>query len=186
MSSPAIFFDRDGVITEKVNNEAPQKVPDLKLIPGITAFIKALQKKGYKIIVTSNQPDVALRNISEQTKENLKKRFEDLLKENRLTVDGIYYCFHHEKGVVKKYTKDCNCRKPKPGLLQKAIKDLRLDVDQSYMIGDRASDIAPAAKVGVTSILLDPKNSQANYLTLHNVKPDYTIRHIEDALEIIL
>lgn len=183
---PAVFLDRDGVITEKIKSDAPQKVSDLKIIPEIIPVINKLQERGYKIIVTSNQPDVALGNISEEIKEKLKKHFEELLKKNKLAVDGIYYCFHHTKGVIKKYTKDCSCHKPKPGMLLKAAKDLSLDLTKSYIIGDRASDIVAGSKVGVTTILFDPEDNQEKYLTLHNIKPDFTIKSVADALKIIL
>lgn len=180
----AVFFDRDGIIVKNVDGEAPTKVADLELIPEVIPVIQIFQKKGFKIIIISNQPDVALGIIDETTKNSLVKKFKKLLKEKGILVDGIYYCFHHPKGVVKKYTLDCSCHKPKPGMLLKAEKSLNLDMSKSFIIGDRASDIVAGKKAGVKTILLDPENAQKDYLVLHKVKPDYTIKRIREALEI--
>lgn len=181
----AVFFDRDGIIVKPVNGEAPTKVSDLELISETIPVIFRLQKMGYKIIVVSNQPDVALGVIDEKTKRGLVKKFEKLLKEARVKVDTIYYCFHHTKGVIKKYTRNCSCHKPKPGMLLKAKRAFDLDMGISFIVGDRASDIVAGKKAGVRTILLDPKNAQKDYLTLHNIKPDYTINSIKETLKII-
>ena len=189
MKSPlnsAVFLDRDGVIVKPVDGEAPTRISDLELIPEVIPVIFKLQKRGYKIIVVSNQPDVALGIIEEETKQGLVKKFEQLLQENNVKLDAIYYCFHHERGIVKKYSVNCSCHKPKPGMLLKAQKTFNLDMNKSFIIGDRASDIVAGGKAGVKTILLDPENAQDNYLSLHNIEPDYTISNIAEALKIII
>ena len=178
-------MDRDGIIVKNINGIAPMKPSEMELISESIPLIKKFQKSGYKIFIVSNQPDAALGIINETTKKALVKKFKDLLKNNDLTLDGIYYCFHHPKGVVKKYTKDCDCKKPKPGLLLKAIHNHRINPKGSFIIGDRASDIKAGGLAGVKTILLDPENSENFYLQEYGVKPDFVIKTLSEALNII-
>lgn len=182
----AVFLDRDGVIVKKVDGEAPIQVKDLELFLKSVPVIKKLNERGYKIFVVSNQPDVALGRIDEKTKKALVKKFEALLKNNDIKVDGIYYCFHHPKGVIKKYSKVCNCRKPKPGMLLKAIRDYKIDPAKSYIIGDRATDVKAGSLATIKTILIDPRNSEVNYLLQYNVRADFRIKKLSDALDIII
>lgn len=181
----AVFFDRDGVVVKNVEGIAPTKVQDLELILGSVPVIKRLQKNGYKIFIVSNQPDIALGKIDEKTRKALVKKFEKLLKEYKLSANGIYYCFHHPRGIIKKYSKDCDCRKPKPGMLLKAIHDDKIEPAKSFIIGDRATDIKAGSLAGVKTILLDPKDSQQNYLLEYNVKPDFVIKRLPEAIKIL-
>ena len=181
----AIFLDRDGVIVKNVGGEAPLRVSDLELIPETILVILELKKRGYKIIIVSNQPNYAQGMISEGTKTRLVKKFEKLLKENSLDVDAIYYCFHHPQGVVKKYSKYCDCKKPKPGMILKAIKKYKIDPTKSYIAGDRATDIKAGNSAGVKTILLDPENAEVNYLLEYQVNPDFVVKKITDILNII-
>lgn len=181
----AVFFDRDGVIIKKIAGEAPTKISDLELIPEAIPVISELKNKGYKIIVVSNQPNVAQGIITEEVNNGLVKKFEKLLKENNINVDGVYYCFHHERGVVKKYIRICNCKKPKPGMLLKAMRDHKIDPKESYMVGDRALDIKAGSLAGVKTILIDPENSEKFYLLEYKAKPDFVIKKLTNVLNII-
>lgn len=181
----AFFLDRDGVVVKNIGSVAPTNVKDLELIPEAITLIKELQKRGYKIIVISNQPDVALGIIDELTKNALVERFGQLIEENDVSLDGIYYCFHHPQSAIKKYAKDCDCKKPKPGLLLKAYLDHKIDPAKSFIIGDRASDIKAGSLAGVRTILLDPEYSEKNYLEEYQVKPDFTVNKLLEVTEII-
>lgn len=181
----AVFLDRDGVIVKNINGEAPTKVSALELTTGTVSLILGLQKKRYKIVVVSNQPDVALGKINEEIKKGLVKKFSRLLKQSNVSVNGIYYCFHHPSSVIKKYSKDCNCRKPKPGMFLKAIHDHKILVGGSYIVGDRASDIKAGSLIGLKTILIDPENSEVNYLSEYKVSPDFIIKKLSDILDII-
>lgn len=181
----AVFFDRDGVAVKNIGSVAPTNVKDLELIPEAITIIKELQKRGYKIIVISNQPDAALGIIDEITKNALVKRFGQLIEENDVSLDGIYYCFHHPRGIVKKYTKECNCKKPKPGLILKAINDHKIDPAKSFIIGDRASDIKAGSLAGIKTVLFDAENSEQDYLLEYNVRPDFTVNKLLEVTEII-
>lgn len=180
----AVFFDRDGVIVKNVDGEAPKKVDDLKLNLESIPVMKRLKEKGYNVFVVSNQPDVALGKINENIKKILIKKFAELLRKKNIST-SIYYCFHHPRGVIKKYTKDCNCRKPKPGMLLKAIHDHKVDTSKSFIIGDRATDIKAGNLAGVKTILIDPGNSEQNYLMQYQIKPDFTIKKLSEVIRII-
>ena len=180
----AIFFDRDGVIVENIDGEAPPKKEDLKLNLESVPVMKGLLQKGYSIFVISNQPDVALGKINENVKKALLKKFRELLGENNISAN-IYYCFHHPRGIIKKYAKDCDCRKPKPGMLLKAIHDYKIDPSKSFIIGDRATDVKAGSLAGFKTILLDPENSEENYLLEYKVKPDFIIKRMSDVIRVI-
>lgn len=180
----AVFLDRDGVIVENINGEAPTKASDLKLINISIQVIKRLQKKGFKVIVISNQPDVALGLISEKTKTELVRKFKELLLKENIKID-IYYCFHHARGINIKYTKNCSCHKPKPGMLLKVINKYDIDPKLSYMVGDRASDIKAGSLAGVRTVLLDPNGQEKRYLEEYKVEPDFIIKKINEVLNII-
>ena len=180
----AVFFDRDGILVKNINGEAPKRVYDLALITETIPVILDLQKKSYKTIIISNQPDMALGNINERVRKGLVKKFEKLLKGANIPMD-IYYCFHHPDGIVEKYRKICNCRKPKPGMILKAIKKYNIDAKRSYLVGDRATDIKAGNLAGIKTILIDPENLERNYLLQYKVKPDFIIKKIDKILNII-
>ncbi len=180
----AVFLDRDGVIVKNINGEASRKASDLKLIKSSIPVIKKLQKKGFVVIVVSNQPDISLGLIDEKTKEEIAKKFRELLSKEKINLD-IYYCFHHANGVFKKYAKNCSCHKPKPGMLLRAINKYNIDPKLSYIVGDRASDIKAGSLVGVKTILVDPKHQEKKYLQQYNVEPKFIIKKIDEVLNII-
>lgn len=180
----AVFFDRDGIIVKNINGVAPKKSNDLELILEAISVIKKLQRRKYKVVIISNQPDIALGKINENTKEEIQKGFEILLKKKGISAN-IYYCFHHPQGIVKKYSQDCNCRKPKIGMFVQAIDDHKIDPLKSYIVGDRATDVKAGILVGIKTILFDPINFEQDYLLRYQVKPDFMIKKLSDIMGII-
>ncbi len=178
MIKKAIFYDRDGIITKLVKNEAPQKVTGLQIIPEIIPVIRQAKKCGYLNIVVSNQPDFALGKITQDTQLKLEERFEKLIKEQSLPIDAVYYCHHSNN-------QNCSCKKPKPGLLLKAAKKLNVDLPSSFTLGDRASDIKASRVAGTKTILYDPQNTQLSYLIDLKVIPDYTVKNLSQVIPII-
>lgn len=157
---PAIFLDRDGVINVEV--DLLHKVEQMKLIDGVADAIKRINKSGYLAIIVTNQPVIA-RNLC--TFEDLKRihnRMETLLGERGAYIDGIYFCPHHpDKGYPEErveYKIDCDCRKPKPGMLLKAAKDFNIDLSGSYMIGDSMRDIEAGKNANVKDCILVETN----------------------------
>lgn len=181
----AVFYDRDGVIVNPVANDAPRKVSEMSIIDEIIPAVKTAKTFGFLNIVVSNQPDIALGKISESTRKSLEKRFLDLLNEKLITIDEIYYCYHHEKSITPNYPKTCNCRKPKPGMILKAANKFNIDLVNSYMIGDRATDIIAGSLSGTQTILFDWMGNQKNILSKHNIRPSFTILNLQEVKHII-
>lgn len=184
MYKKAVFFDRDGIIVEPINGEAPTKVGDLKLITQIISVIKKVKQLGFLVIVVSNQPDIAFGKITQKTLFKLEEKFLKLLSQKKLSVDAVYYCHHHPQGTVKKYTILCKCRKPQPGMIFKASKKYQIDLTSSLMVGDRATDIEAGKLAGVKTILFDPLKSQTNFLK-KNLAPDFSIKNLKEIVPII-
>ena len=143
----AVFLDRDGVINELVYHQeqgvidSPFTVEQFRLLPGVGEAIKKLCETGYKVILVSNQPGIAKGILSEETFEEIRKKMQEELAKEGAYLDGEYYCLHHPEAKVEKLKANCECRKPKPGLLLQAAQDMDIDVSQSWMIGDNLADV---------------------------------------------
>ena len=152
----AIFLDRDGTINKYVgflNN-----INDFELIDGVADAIKAINESGYLAIVITNQPVVARGEISFDELNEIHNKMETLLGENGAYLDGIYYCPHHPHsgfiGEVPELKVDCECRKPKPGMLIKAAKDFNIDLSNSWMVGDSENDIKAGKNANCKTALI--------------------------------
>lgn len=159
----AIFLDRDGTIN--VYKGFLTKADDLELLSGAAETIKLINSSGYLAIVVSNQPVIARGDCTFEELQTIHNRMETLLGKEGAFLDGIYYCPHHRdkgfEGERSEYKYDCNCRKPKPGLLLQAAKDWNIDLPQSYMIGDRESDVEAGNAAGCKlSILIRTNDSE--------------------------
>ena len=152
----AIFLDRDGTINKYVG--FLRKIDDFELLPGVTEAIKKINTSGYLAIVASNQPVIARGEVTYEELDEIHNKMETLLGKEGAYVDGIYFCPHHPdkgfEGEIPELKFDCDCRKPKPGMLLKAAKDFNIDLSKSWMIGDRESDVKAGAAAGCKTILL--------------------------------
>lgn len=148
---PAVFLDRDGVLIE--DPLKMHKLKRIKLINGVAKAIKKINDKGLLAIVISNQAAVAKGFITMQDVENIHKNLSVQISSDQAIIDEFYFCPHHPKkgfaGEVKKYKIVCNCRKPKIGLVKKAVKQFNIDLKSSYLIGDKTVDVKTAENVGV-------------------------------------
>jgi D-glycero-D-manno-heptose 1,7-bisphosphate phosphatase len=149
---PAVFLDRDGTINQEVGYI--RDLNNLSLIPGAAEAIRNLNQLGIPVVVVTNQSGVARGYYPESWMEQLHGRLKALLAAEGAQVDGVYYCPHLPDGEVPEYSIDCDCRKPEPGMLEQAAKDLNLDLSHSFMIGDKATDIDVGLRVGCKTILL--------------------------------
>ncbi len=147
---PAIFLDRDGTINEEVN--LLNKPEQLKLIEGAAEAIRLINKSDYLAIIVTNQPVIARNLCSIEELEYIHASLETILGKERAYVNAIYYCPHHpDKGYPEErpeYKIDCECRKPKPGMLLQAAKDWNIDLSKSYMIGDSDRDLKVGQNAG--------------------------------------
>ena len=151
----AIFLDRDGTINKYVG--FLRKEEEFELLPGVADAIKIINKSGYLAVVVTNQPVIARGEVTFEGLETIHNKMETLLGKKGAYLDGIYFCPHHPhsgyEGEVKELKIDCDCRKPKPGMLLKAAEDLNIDLSQSYMVGDSENDMLAGKAVGCKSVL---------------------------------
>lgn len=148
MSFPAIFLDRDGVLTKEYGHRI--RLDEVKLFPFVKESVKRIHQKNYLAIVVTNQSSVARGLFSE---EDLVQLHEKIKKETG--VDAIYYCPHHKDGSIPKYTFSCDCRKPQIGMIEKACKDFDINLGKSWVVGDRATDILLGKNVGIHTCLVE-------------------------------
>ena len=148
----ACFFDRDGVIIEEADYISDPSL--VRLCPFAADAIRAMHDAGRLVIVVSNQSGIARGYFTEADLRAVEARMNELLAEAGVKIDAAYYCFHHKKGIVPEYAVDCDCRKPKPGLLLRAAKDLDIDLAASFMIGDKESDLEAGLNAGCCGVAL--------------------------------
>lgn len=148
----AIFMDRDGTISEEVGYI--NHVSRFQLLPKTIEAIRLINQSDFKAIVITNQAGVARGYFPEELVHKVHTKMNLLLNQGGAYLDKIYYCPHHPQVGPDKYRLDCNCRKPKPGMLQKAAEEFEIDFSQSYVIGDKYTEIVVGHEVGAKSILV--------------------------------
>lgn len=173
---PAVFLDRDGVLCEEKSYVC--KLEEMTVFPYTKDCIKKIKEKGYYAIVITNQSGVARGFFSE---EILVKMNSYLVE--ALDVDAVYYCPHHPQGKIETYRQECECRKPKTGMIEKACQDFQIDMKKSYMVGDRASDILLGQNAGLTTILLE--SGYGTKRLEQEVAPDYVLKDLRDVVNIL-
>ncbi len=173
---PAVFLDRDGVLTREKSYVS--SVRELEIFPYTADCIRQIHNKGYYAIVITNQSGVARGFFTE---EDLAKMNDYLLTETG--VDAIYYCPHHPNGRVKKYRRECRCRKPETGMIEAAKRDFVIDMSMSWMVGDRAGDILTGKRAGVRTVLLESGYGSAGLEEA--VEPDHILNDLRDVVEIL-
>ena len=158
----AIFLDRDGTINKMVGFIT--KPEQFELLPGVAKAIKAINKSGYLAIVITNQPVIARGDCTFEQLQTIHNKMETELGKEGAFVDAIYVCPHHTdkgfSGERPEYKCDCDCRKPKPGLLLQAAKDFNIDLSQSYMIGDSDGDVRAGENAGVKEAIRVEQNQE--------------------------
>ncbi len=182
---PAIFLDRDGVINEYKG--LIYKKEDIVLKDKSAEAIKKLNENDYFSIVTTNQPVVARGLCSIKELEEINGYMEYLLGKDHAYVDKVYYCPHHPdkgyEGENKKYKIDCNCRKPKIGMIEKALKEFPIDMDNSWVIGDSFRDIQMAHNANLLSVLI---LTGEKWKDAKKIDPLFTSVNLPDAVSMIL
>ncbi len=188
-----MFLDRDGVINDLVYYQemgiidSPFTVEQFKLLPGVAEAINKLREEGFRVVIVSNQPGIAKRHLSQEVFEKIKTRMKEELVNEGAFLDGEYYCLHHPEATVINFKVDCDCRKPKSGLLLQGAKDLDIDLSQSWMIGDGLTDVMAGKNVGCKTILLGRMKCQlCPRMDEENAKPDIIAANLLEAARTIL
>ena len=148
----AIFLDRDGTIN--VEKDYLHRKEDFEFIEGVPQALKLFREKGYLLILTTNQSGIARGYYSLEDMESLHEYMQEELRKYNAQFDDIFFCPHHPDAVVEEYHVDCDCRKPKTGMFERAIEKYNINIRDSYAIGDRERDLIPAEQLGIKCILL--------------------------------
>jgi D-glycero-D-manno-heptose 1,7-bisphosphate phosphatase len=188
----AVFLDRDGVINRVVYHsdigilDTPFTPSQFKLLPQAAEGISMINRMGLLAVLVSNQPGIAKKHFDKKTFQEIEKEMVQKLKRKDAYLVKSYYCFHHPQAEVKKLRKICDCRKPQPGLLFKAAKQLNLNLKSSYLVGDSITDIQAGKKAGcVTFLVGNHKCDLCRFLEQKRVKPDFIIPSLYEAVKII-
>jgi len=172
----AVFIDRDGVINQ-CSGEYITKPEDFIFLPNAVTALKKLYKSDYKVIIITNQSGVGKGIYTENDLEEVHKKMHILLKEKDIELDGLYYCTHHPN-------ENCECRKPRLGMVKKAIKDYNIDVEQSFFIGDKTSDIKAGKDSGCKTFLV--MTGYAGKDKAYDAEPDFIVSDLLEAVNQIL
>jgi D-glycero-D-manno-heptose 1,7-bisphosphate phosphatase len=151
-SRGAVFVDRDGTLIEEVGYL--DRVERVELYPWTIDALRALNRAGFRIVLVSNQSGVARGFFPEAVVEAVHRHMADLLAAGGARIDAYYYCPHHPDGKVARYAVACECRKPSPALVQRAVDEFGIDPARSFVVGDRWLDVALARRVGARAVLV--------------------------------
>ncbi len=149
---PAVFLDRDGTIN--VDHGYVHEIDQFQFIDGVIEAMKELKRQGFALVLVTNQSGIARGKFSEDQFMTLTEWMDWSLADRGVDLDGIYYCPHHPEHGKGDYRQECDCRKPKPGMLISAQQFLNIDMAASYIVGDRAEDLQAAAAAGVGTKVL--------------------------------
>lgn len=180
----AVFLDRDGTINEQVgyvNHESR-----FYLLDGVTKAINQLNKLNIPVIVVTNQAGAARGYFPVELVDVVHKKMNKLLKKEDAYIDALYYCPHLKGGKIKAFDIDCNCRKPKTGMLLQAAKEHNIDLTKSYMVGDRMGDVKFAQSEGTKGILVLTGYGRGEHNFIKGTVPDYVAENLIEAVEWIL
>jgi len=169
----AVFLDKDGTLVENVPyNVDPAKV---RLAPGAAQCVSTLRAHGFRVIVVSNQPGVAMRLFAESALQDVRQEIERQLG---LPLDGFYYCAHRPQG-------GCRCRKPHPGMLLRAAREHGVRLSESWMVGDILDDVEAGRRAGCRTVLVDD-GSETEWKRGAVREPDFVVRDLAGATARIL
>jgi len=182
----AIFLDRDGVINKEVSYLC--RPEQLELLDGSALAVKKINDSDYLAIVVTNQSAVARGLCSEEDIAEVNKKLDMLLGENHAFLDNIYYCPHHPdkgfEGENKQYKIDCECRKPKTGMIGQAQRDFNIDLKKSFIIGDTTSDVMTGINAGIKTVLV--RTGYAGKDRKYDCRPDFIFENLEEAVDFII
>jgi len=191
---PAVFLDRDGVINEIVYNEdtelldSAMKVSEFKLFEGVIPAIKSFKDKGYYVFVVTNQPAAAKGKTSLLNLYDINTHFVELAAEGGCEIDDVFMCHHYPKKL--EHSKDdyliklCDCRKPKPGLINKAFDKYNIDKERSFMVGDSFTDVVAGRAAGLKTVFLGDYKCDVCARLEYN-KPDYIVKNLSELGELL-
>jgi D-glycero-D-manno-heptose 1,7-bisphosphate phosphatase len=175
-----VYYPEHGLV------DSPFTPSQFVLTEGIGELLRGVKESGYELILVSNQPGIAKGNFTLATFERTRMRMNALLGHEDVELDAEYYCFHHPRAKFAKYRMECDCRKPKPGMLLKAASEHDLSLTDSIMIGDGLSDIIAGKSARCKTVLITNLNSFMTRLMIEKrVEPDYIAQDITEVIDIV-
>jgi D-glycero-D-manno-heptose 1,7-bisphosphate phosphatase len=181
---PAVFMDRDGCLIEEMGYiNHPSRV---RLLPRTPAAVARLNRAGIAAVIATNQAGIAREYFSMETLEAVNAEVERQLGAEGARLDALYVCTHHPTAGRPPFRLECECRKPKPGLLLRAAADMGLDLSRSVMIGDKPSDVAAGQAAGVSTVLVLTGYGRGEWEYRRHewtLKPDHVAEDLFDAVE---
>ena len=187
MKRPAVFLDRDGTINEQMGYI--NHVSRFVILPGVAEAIRLLNENNYLVIVISNQSGVARGYFPLELVEKVHNKMLSSLEKRGAIIDGVFFCPHYKKGELPEYSFDCDCRKPKTGLIDQARAKFDIDIEHSYVVGDYHKDIELAHNADLKGILLKTGYGlgEIEYiLPKGHVRPEYIAEDLKEAVQFIL
>ena len=178
-----VFIDKDGTLVENVPYNVDPAL--IRLSRGAERAIARLAKAGFRLVVVSNQPGVALGRFPESALLRVKERLGELLAPLGAELAGFYYCPHHPEGSIAEYAIHCDCRKPAPGLIERAARELNASAKDAWLVGDILDDVEAGSRAGCTTVLLDNGN-ETEWILAPERRPDYIVRDLDEAADFIV
>lgn len=177
-----VFLDKDGTLIQDVPyNVDPDKII---LCEGAVEGVQNLAAAGYQLFIITNQSGVARGYFPETALVTVEKHLRQLLAAIGVSIAGFYYCPHHPQGIVKEFAIDCDCRKPRTGLLKKAAKENQIDLFQSWLVGDILNDVEAGNLAGCRTILINNGNETEWQLSQQRL-PNHIVRNLAQAARVI-
>lgn len=176
----AVLLDRDGTVVEEINylHEPDKVVIEKRVRPAL----RMLQDDGYRLFLITNQSGIGRGLFAEADFRAVNERIGDLLADEGIEISGVYFCPHHPEAAKGEFLRDCGCRKPKPGMLETAIAENRLDRTQCFMVGDHTKDVQAGQAAGLRSVLLRTGHGAECLANLNGVEPDFVADDLYDAV----
>jgi D-glycero-D-manno-heptose 1,7-bisphosphate phosphatase len=187
---PAAFLDRDGVLNEFVVDpvsgtlDSPHRAEDVRLIPGAGAAAARLARAGFVLVCVSNQPAAAKGKASIAALLDVHRRVSELLAREGAELEASRLCWHHPEGVVPELAMRCECRKPEPGMLLDAARELNIDLSASWMVGDSDIDVAAGRAAGCRTALVEYGDTA--HKRSASTRPDLLAADLQDGVAQLL
>ena len=185
MTTPAVFLDRDGTLLEEVGYL--DRLERMALLPYSIDAVRLLNRAGYRVVVVTNQAGVAHGHFTEDLVRDLHRHLDERFRAGGARIDAFYYCPHMPSARVEAYRTECECRKPKPGMVLQAQRDLDLDLGRSFIVGDQWADLGLGRAAGLTTILVRTGyGPSVEALPRDGVTADLVVETLMDAVSWIL
>ncbi len=190
--SRAVFLDRDGVLNdleydpEEGRIGSPLTAKQLRIFPYAGESVRRIKELGFKAILISNQPGVAKRQFKYSEFGRMNEKLREELAKHKCSFDAEYFCLHHPDALIRKYRLDCDCRKPKPGLLFRAAKEHNLDLDNSFFVGDALVDVKAGRTASCRTILLGHLTAFLSMMIeREDARPDFMLPSLKQVPDLL-